>query len=114
VADGTACNDQNNCTLSSNCSNGVCTGIDRECEGVCGDGILAADEECDDGNTEDGDCCNSQCRFEGNAVMCRPAQGQCDAPEYCPVNSALCPADIKQNGTVCRPAKGPCDAPEYL
>ncbi|HEY8379743.1 MAG TPA: DUF4215 domain-containing protein, partial [Nannocystis sp.] len=28
---------------------------------VCGDGIVSGDEECDDGNTEDGDCCTSTC-----------------------------------------------------
>jgi cysteine-rich repeat protein len=31
---------------------------------VCGDGILAATEECDDGNMVDGDGCSSSCRVE--------------------------------------------------
>lgn len=30
----------------------------------CGDGVIDADEECDDGNTVDGDCCSSTCRVE--------------------------------------------------
>ena len=31
---------------------------------VCGDGIPAGDEECDDGNTEDGDGCSADCKEE--------------------------------------------------
>lgn len=31
---------------------------------VCGDGVLDVDEECDDGNTNDGDGCTSQCVME--------------------------------------------------
>ncbi len=33
-------------------------------EVVCGDGNLAATEDCDDGNTEDGDGCDSACAWE--------------------------------------------------
>jgi len=39
-----------------------CTPIEEE--GECGDGVKDSDEQCDDGNTENGDGCNSQCRFE--------------------------------------------------
>jgi cysteine-rich repeat protein len=31
--------------------------------GVCGDGLLDVSEDCDDGNTEDGDTCNNACEF---------------------------------------------------
>lgn len=34
-------------------------------ECVCGDGVIHAPETCDDGNTVDGDGCNSVCRIEG-------------------------------------------------
>lgn len=40
-------------------------------EGICGDGVLdspltgSGQEECDDGNTEDGDGCDSSCLLEG-------------------------------------------------
>ncbi len=33
-------------------------------EGVCGDGALDADEQCDDGGTADGDGCSATCRTE--------------------------------------------------
>jgi len=31
---------------------------------ICGDRILDAREDCDDGNTENGDCCSFECLFE--------------------------------------------------
>ena len=39
---------------------------------VCGDGILDPGEECDDGNTNDGDGCSSDCQSSevcGNGVL---------------------------------------------
>jgi cysteine-rich repeat protein len=38
----------------------------------CGDGVVDIGEQCDDGNTADGDCCSSDCTFE-------PAAQSCDA-----------------------------------
>jgi len=43
---------------------GHCGGVGRpEC--TCGDGVIHAPEECDDGNTVDDDGCSSICRIEG-------------------------------------------------
>jgi len=43
---------------------GHCEGVGRpEC--TCGDGVIDAPEECDDGNTVGGDGCSSSCRVEG-------------------------------------------------
>jgi cysteine-rich repeat protein len=36
--------------------------------GVCGDGFLDEDEECDDGNSAEGDGCSSVCQVEEPAV----------------------------------------------
>jgi len=36
--------------------------------GECGDGVLTSDEQCDDGNTESGDGCNSKCIWEPYAT----------------------------------------------
>jgi cysteine-rich repeat protein len=38
-------------------------------EGVCGDGIKNANEECDDGNTKEYDGCSPTCKFETNAIF---------------------------------------------
>ena len=35
------------------------------CKPICGDGIQAGSETCDDGNTASGDGCSAGCRFEG-------------------------------------------------
>jgi len=34
------------------------------CASACGDGMVAANEECDDGNRVSGDGCSSDCRHE--------------------------------------------------
>jgi cysteine-rich repeat protein len=36
----------------------------------CGNGVVAEGEQCDDGNTEDGDCCSSDCQFEAMGTAC--------------------------------------------
>jgi len=39
-------------------------------QAVCGDSILETDEECDDGNTIDGDGCSSSCQTESTVPTC--------------------------------------------
>ncbi|MDX2165919.1 MAG: hypothetical protein SF182_02605 [Deltaproteobacteria bacterium] len=49
---------------------------------VCGDGTLAANEDCDDNNTANGDCCDSTCQFESPGSPC--ADGNlCNGDETC-------------------------------
>jgi cysteine-rich repeat protein len=45
---------------------------------VCGDGIKSQTEQCDDGNTLDGDCCTSTCQLVSSSTICRAANGACD------------------------------------
>lgn len=47
----------------------------------CGDGIVAGVEDCDDGNTRNGDGCSSTCRFE-EGFRC-PTPGQDCIPTRC-------------------------------
>jgi cysteine-rich repeat protein len=56
----------------------VCAPATRSAPPRCGDGYLDPGEQCDDGNTVDGDGCNSQCLLErcGNGVV-EPGE-QCD------------------------------------
>ncbi|HRI71951.1 MAG TPA: M36 family metallopeptidase, partial [Polyangium sp.] len=70
--------------------------------GTCGNGAINAGEQCDDGNTANGDCCSSTCQFEAATTVCRAATGACDVAESCTGTSATCPADNKApNGTAC-------------
>ena len=45
------------------------------CTPVCGDGLIIADEGCDDGNTKDGDGCSAFCRVERDWVCEQPGPG---------------------------------------
>jgi cysteine-rich repeat protein len=67
------------CPLGTVCSEGSDT-----CDAVaaCGNGILEPGEECDDGNTLDGDCCSSQCFFEPVGSSCSDGQF-CNGEESC-------------------------------
>jgi cysteine-rich repeat protein len=46
------------------------TGLAQVPSPMCGDGLVQGTEQCDDGNTLDGDCCSATCRFEGNGAPC--------------------------------------------
>jgi len=37
---------------------------------ACGDGTLDPGEQCDDGNSADGDCCSATCQFEAAGAPC--------------------------------------------
>ncbi|MFT6400510.1 MAG: cysteine-rich repeat protein [Bradymonadia bacterium] len=67
------------CSEALGCSDGACV------EG-CGDGIVQATEECDDGNLDDGDGCNAACEteFEPGSVGTRCwSDDNCVAPLVC-------------------------------
>src|SRR5262249_10269704 len=40
---------------------------------VCGNGVVEGSEQCDDGNTDSGDCCSSACGAEPPAATCETA-----------------------------------------
>jgi fibro-slime domain-containing protein len=41
-------------------------GVDRPSGGTCGDGVIERSEQCDDGNTANGDGCSRLCQIEAN------------------------------------------------
>jgi cysteine-rich repeat protein len=43
----------------------------------CGNGIVDPGEQCDDGNTVDGDCCSSTCQFEAAGAPCAADTNLC-------------------------------------
>jgi cysteine-rich repeat protein len=63
----------------------------------CGNGIIDPGEQCDDGNTFDGDCCSSSCLYEAPGIGCtsdgNPCTNDvCNATGICihPTNTAPC------------------------
>lgn len=50
--------------------------------GVCGDGTVDANETCDDGNLEDGDCCSSSCQLDAAGTSCSDGDA-CNGAETC-------------------------------
>lgn len=63
-----------------------CLDSDAACPARCGNGILeaSAGEQCDDGNTVDGDGCDSTCQVECNhsGLLCDPSSDVCCPDEW--------------------------------
>lgn len=44
--------------------------VDNACSTICGDGIVAGLEQCDDGNNVNNDGCSSTCTIENCNIDC--------------------------------------------
>ncbi|MBW2289532.1 MAG: DUF4215 domain-containing protein [Deltaproteobacteria bacterium] len=72
---------------------------------LCGNAYLTSDEQCDDGNTLDGDCCSSTCQFESTGAACDDGEvcsdgDTCDGGGICLPGSLLnCDDGTYCNGT---------------
>ncbi len=83
------------CTANDACEQSLCSFTLAVNE--CGNGLVENGEQCDDGNTNDGDCCNSGCQFESPGSSCADdsdvcTDDVCDGFGICehPFNSAPC------------------------
>ncbi|MBI4819989.1 MAG: DUF4215 domain-containing protein [Deltaproteobacteria bacterium] len=77
-------------------------------EVVCGDTIVDSPEECDDGNTADGDGCSSTCSLEllcGNGVVQAPEE--CDDGNITPGDGCSATCIVEELGTYTFPPGGP-------
>jgi cysteine-rich repeat protein len=71
----------------------------------CGNNVKEPSEDCDDGNTLDGDCCSSTCDFETAGSSC--------APDTDPCTSDVCDGagNCVHTGGTCTPTHTPTNTP---
>jgi len=50
---------------------------------ICGDGFVDPGEDCDDGNTTGGDCCDASCGFETGGSSCGDTGTDCIVQDTC-------------------------------
>lgn len=81
---------------------------------VCGNGLIELGEDCDDGNTVSGDCCDSTCLFETSGSGCDDSDqctttDSCDGAGICVGTGSLACDDTNAcTDDTCIPATG-CD-----
>ena len=66
---------------------------------ACGNGEVEGSEQCDDGNTTDGDCCSATCNFEASGAPCASDGVEC-TDDTCN-GVGLCLHPNKPNGSSC-------------
>ncbi|MEM3113482.1 MAG: LamG-like jellyroll fold domain-containing protein [Candidatus Pacearchaeota archaeon] len=70
--------------IQSSCTNGCSQG---KCVTICGNGIVESGEQCDDGNTNDNDCCSSSCQLDtGTTNMVGYWRGENNALDSLSIN----------------------------
>jgi cysteine-rich repeat protein len=67
---------------------------------ACGNGIVEPGEQCDDGNTSSGDCCDSSCQFEGFGGPCDDGNA-CTIGDTCDGSGQCLAGSNAPDGTAC-------------
>jgi len=104
--DGTSCDADGVATTNDYCAAGLCS------PGRCGDGVTdpAASEDCDDGNSTNGDGCDA-CRYSCTAAAACDDANECNGTEACDTGSHACTGGTPlMDGSDCDGAIGLCTA----
>ncbi len=80
---------------------------------ACGDSVVDAGEDCDDGNLDPGDCCSAACLWEDNGSPCDDpgacfAEGACDDGECVGTVAETCDDGDPCTTDYCDPDAGGC------
>ena len=97
-APGTPLGDHASCGSGKICRSSVCS------DAVCGDGVVTAPEECDDGNSVDGDGCDKDCKYScesGDAGKSCGSANACIGAGTCGADHKCTPGTPAANGTAC-------------
>ncbi len=78
---------------------------------ICGDGKVTPPEQCDDGNTVDGDCCSSTCQFEPVGQSCGTStdpclEARCDGAGTCDAEGRSCRVPVAPRASRLRIRRG--------
>ncbi len=110
------CDDDNACTLGDQCAGGRCGGsFDPAClvpilmllQPVCGDAVVEAGEQCDDGNVAGGDCCSATCQFEPGGSFCQDGK-VCTQGDVCNGVGGCVPGPACLAGLTCNVCGAKC------
>jgi len=87
----------------------ICDGLDNNCNGqidegivcgaVCGNGIVEPGEECDDGNTINGDGCSATCTVQAG-FSCVGTPSVCSDINECATNNGACSVNATCTNTL--------------
>lgn len=61
---------------------------------ICGNAILEAGEQCDDGNVTSGDCCSAACTLEADGSACDADDDACTVGDACQAGSCVAGAPV--------------------
>src|SRR6185295_6594491 len=86
--DGDVCNGQESCDGAGTCVPGMPIGC------ICGNNVIDPNEDCDDGNTVNGDCCSATCQLDPAGYPCADntvcnGDETCDGSGVCQPGTAL-------------------------
>jgi len=74
---------------------------------VCGDAVVEAGEQCDDGNVAGGDCCSATCQFEPGGSPCQDGQ-VCTQGDACDGVGGCVPGPACLAGLTCNVCGAKC------
>jgi len=74
----------------------------------CGNGVIDATEDCEDGNIAAGDCCSPVCRFDSAGDACSPDANVCTLDQCDGAGHCQHPPDIAASGMPCAPDTNEC------